>query len=227
MDDQSAWLALLVLGGYHGLNPGMGWLFAVALGLQRQDARAIGRALMPISLGHMAALAAIAGLLRVGQAVLHVGSLMPLTAIVLVVFGITKLFRYARHPRWVGMQVTAVQLFGWSFLMASAHGAGLMAAPFLLALRGVPAFAIACAAPLGLDRSLHAAVGPATVGPLAVWAAAIGVHTLAMLGVMAIVAQLVYRKLGLMVLRWGWINFDLIWAIALLIVGGLALVHSV
>ena len=227
MDGLSAWLALLVMGAYHGLNPGMGWLFAVALGLQQQDDRAIRRALIPISLGHMAALAMIAALLGVGQAFWHLGSLRSLTALALVAFGSYKLFRYSRHPRWFGMRVNAGQLFAWSFLMAGAHGAGLMAAPFLLGLGGVTAFAIACAAQLGLDHSLPAALRPEAVAPLAVWAAAIGLHTLAMLGVMALVAHLVYRKFGLMVLRWGWINFDLIWAAALLVVGGIAFVHAV
>ena len=86
MDGLSAWLALLVMGAYHGLNPGMGWLFAVALGLQQQDDRAIRRALIPISLGHMAALAVIAALLGVGQVLWHLGSLRSLTALALVAF---------------------------------------------------------------------------------------------------------------------------------------------
>src|SRR5438309_12116450 len=96
------------MGAYHGLNPGMGWLFAVALGLQQQDGRAIGRALIPISLGHMAALAMIAALLGVGQAFWHLGSLRSLTALALVAFGSYKLFRYSRHPRWFGMRVNEI-----------------------------------------------------------------------------------------------------------------------
>src|SRR5260370_7958485 len=104
------------MGAYHGLNPGMGWLFAVALGLQQQDDRAIGRALIPISLGHMAALALIAGLLGVGQALWHLGSLRSLTALALVAFGSYKLFRYSRHPRWFAIRLTARHFFPCSFL---------------------------------------------------------------------------------------------------------------
>jgi hypothetical protein len=127
------------------------------------------------------------------------------TAAALIGFGVVKLFTYYRHPRWVGMRVGMRDLFFWSFLMAAAHGAGLMVAPTLL--------------------EISAAVGEGGAG-LASGAGvmmAVGLHTLAMLAVMAIVALIVYRKLGLKILRQGWINFDLIWAVALLVVGATAL----
>ena len=53
------WKAMLVLGAYHGINPGMGWLFAVALGMQQRSARGVWRALPPIALGHALAVGAV------------------------------------------------------------------------------------------------------------------------------------------------------------------------
>ena len=208
--DLSPWLALAGFGAYHGLNPGMGWLFAVALGLQQQSGRAILAALLPIALGHAASLGLVAVVLGGAGAFLPLIALRWLTAAGLLAFGLYKLSTYYRHPRWVGMRVSARQLCGWSCLMATAHGAGLMVAPLLLAM------------PAG--EHSHAVFGT-PVAPAA-WAMGIGIHTLVMLLTMAGVAWLVYRRLGLAVLRRGWINFDLIWAIALLVVGTLALLSE-
>jgi hypothetical protein len=131
MTDAQAWLALLGLGAFHGINPGMGWLFAVALGLQEQRRGAVLRALLPIALGHA---------LSIGVVVLAIGLLHDAlpeawvrwpVGLGLAAFGAYKLVR-CRHPRWVGMRVSALDLTWWSFLMATAHGAGLMLAPVLL-----------------------------------------------------------------------------------------------
>lgn len=195
-------------GAYHGLNPAMGWLFALALGLQQRSASAIWLALPPIALGHAASLGIVAG------AVLALGRVIPFAvldvaaAVLLLAFGAWKLRRWARHPRWVGMRVSQRDLVAWSFLMAAGHGAGLMVAPSLLAIAGDPGGANAAS-------ELRALV------------LAVGVHTLAMLVVMAVVAWIVYRKLGLAVLRRGWLNFDLIWAAALLLVGALSLARGI
>lgn len=195
-------------GAYHGLNPAMGWLFALALGLQQRSARAIWRALPSIALGHAAALALMAGVVLALGTILPFAVLDLLAAVALLGFGAWKLRRYYRHPRWVGMRVGARDLVAWSFLMAIGHGAGLMVAPVLVVIAG-PAPGV----PVGTTaRAL---------------ALAVGVHTAAMLAVMALVAWIVYRKLGLEVLRRGWVNFDLIWAAALLVVGVLALGHGI
>ncbi|ETX06670.1 MAG: hypothetical protein ETSY2_15750, partial [Candidatus Entotheonella gemina] len=124
-------MVLLFLGAFHGINPGMGWLFAVALGLQEQRLRAVFRALLPIAIGH--ALSILVVLLVAGmlQVVVPERLLHWLSAGVLCGFGLYKLIR-ARHPRWVGMRVNFKGLVLWSFLMASAHGAGLMLVPVLL-----------------------------------------------------------------------------------------------
>ena len=125
---------LAALGAFHGLNPAMGWLFAVALGLQQRSAWAITRALVFVTAGHAASLAVVA------LSLLIIGAFIPLdwvrifSGIALLLFGGYKVFRYYRHPRWVGMQVTPRDLVLWSFLMATSHGAGLMLAPIILNL---------------------------------------------------------------------------------------------
>jgi hypothetical protein len=195
---------MIGFGAYHGLNPGMGWLFALALGLQQRSERAVWRSLLPISIGHAVSIVLVAALVLAAGHLLSIATLRVMTAATLLTFGIVKLLTYYRHPRWVGMRVGMRDLFLWSFLMAAAHGAGLMVAPSLLEIS-------------------------AAEGPPASWTSGAGVllavvlHTLSMLAVMAIVAAVVYRKLGLKILRKSWINFDLIWAAALLAVGATAL----
>ena len=200
------WLMLL-LGAYHGLNPGMGWLFAVALGMQEQKGSAVATSLVPIALGHA---------LAIGSVLLIVaffGMTLPLVAIrysvaaILVGLGIFCLVRH-RHPRWVRMQVGFRDLTVWSFLMASAHGAGLMVVPVLLG-------SIAVEAQSQMTGHNHTS---ATVGPLGGMLAA-GAHTIAYLAVTGLVAWVVYQKLGLALLRKAWFNFDLLWAVALLTTG--------
>jgi hypothetical protein len=124
-------MVLLLLGAFHGTNPGMGWLFAVALGLQEKRRRAVFRALLPIALGHAISIAAVVLGVALVQVVLPEALLRQLCAAVLFAFGLYRLVR-ARHPRWVGMRVNFWDLALWSFLMASAHGAGLMLVPVLL-----------------------------------------------------------------------------------------------
>src|SRR5512138_1064201 len=127
-------LTMMSFGAYHGLNPGMGWLFALSVGLQNQSDRAIWRSLLPIAAGHTASLALVAGLVFVSAHYVSTPMLQITTALVLIGFGLYKVFNYYRHPRWVGMQVGKRDLTWWSFLMATAHGAGLMIAPLILTL---------------------------------------------------------------------------------------------
>jgi hypothetical protein len=200
------WLMLL-LGAYHGLNPGMGWLFAVALGMQEQKGSAVATSLIPIAVGHAVA---------IGSVVLtsvFLGKTMPLMVIrylvaaSLVGMGIYCLVRH-HHPRWVRMRVGFRDLTVWSFLMASAHGAGLMVVPVLLVGNTVEAQSRIAG---------HNHISQ-TVTPLAGMLAT-GVHTLAYLAVTGLLAWVVYRKLGLALLRKAWLNFDLVWAAALLATG--------
>jgi uncharacterized membrane protein len=203
------WDAILFLGAYHGINPGMGWLFAVALGMQQGSARGVWRALPPMALGHAAAVGAVllvAGLL---QTVVPLGMLKVVVAFVLVAFGVYRLWRH-RHPRFGGMQVGFRDLTVWSFLMASAHGAGFMVLPFVMGMsRDVSA--------AGGDHAYHAIASGASVP----WtgAMALSIHTLAYLVVMTLAAWIVYRKLGLALLRKAWFNLDWLWAGALVATG--------
>jgi hypothetical protein len=209
-------VVLLLLGTFHGINPGMGWLFAVALGLQEQRRQAVFRALVPIALGHAASIAVVVLVVGLIQVVVPESLLHHLCGIVLCTFGFYRLFR-ARHPRWVGMRVDFKDLTVWSFLMASAHGAGLMLVPVLLRWPS----ADYAHARLIQELSPHLIANSPVL-----MLAAVGVHTFGMLVVTAAVAGLVYEKLGLALLRQAWFNLDLIWAVALLIAGGVALLWS-
>ena len=209
VDTLGEWLVMAGFGAYHGLNPGMGWLFALALGLQQGSERAIWRSLIPITLGHAVSLVIVAGLVVVGSHYLPPAALATLTAGTLLAFGIYKLFNYYRHPRWVGMKVGFKDLFAWSFLMATAHGAGLMIAPSLVTIANASAHDHHAAH----AHQAHMAIGMGL-------SMGVVIHTAAMILVMAVIAWIVYKKVGLAVLRTNWVNFDLIWAVALIVVGG-------
>ena len=200
------WMMLL-LGAYHGINPGMGWLFAVALGMQEQKGSAVARSLIPIAIGHALAIGSVVLTAAVLGMTLPVATIRYSVAAILIGLGIYSLVRH-QHPRWVRMQVGFRDLTVWSFLTASAHGAGLMVVPVLLRSNTVEAQG---------QMAGHNHMAPAA-GPLA-GILATGVHTIAYLVVTGLFAWVVYRKLGLALLRKAWFNFDLIWAAALVITG--------
>jgi hypothetical protein len=208
------WLALLGLGAFHGINPGMGWLFAVALGLQEQRRSAVWNALPPIAVGHALSVGLIVMLVALMHASISYDALRWLAALALVSFGIYRLVR-ARHPRWVGMRVGFRDLTLWSFLMASAHGAGLMLVPVFLGSRHHAGIANA--------HTAHAHSSHGTQLDLLdnSWLAALAVivHTLGHLLVAGMVALIVYEKLGVRILQRAWFNFDLAWAVALIVSG--------
>src|SRR5213078_1707843 len=131
VSDLWPWLVIFALGLFHGLNPAMGWLFAVALGLQEQRRAAVLRALLPIALGHALSIGIIIGAVLVARISLPHSTLKFAAAAILFAFGLYRLLR-SRHPNWVGMRVGFFDLTLWSFIMASAHGAGLMLVPFFL-----------------------------------------------------------------------------------------------
>ena len=211
MSEGWPWLALALLGAYHGLNPAMGWLFAVALGLQERRRDAVLQALPPIALGHAFAILVAVLIVGVAQILVPLDALRYICAGVLILFGLYKLIR-RKHPRWVGMRVGFRDLTAWSFLMSMAHGAGLMLVPILLRLseptRGTP------------DAGEHAAHAAQTsAATVLADLTAVGLHTLAMFAVMGSVAVVVYEKLGLMILKRTWFNVDLLWAGALVAAG--------
>jgi len=211
------WIAVALLGAYHGIDPSMGWLFAVGLGLQEGRRSKVLAALPPIALGHLASVgltvALIAGALASGAWIIR-----PAGAAALMLFGLFRLWRPQAHPRWVAMRVNARDLTVWSFLMASAHGAGLMLFPILMDLpANNPAMA---AMPHHHHLPMLAAHGHLS---LATAVAVIVLHTGAMLVVMGTVAIAVYEWIGLKILRSAWINLDTIWAGALIAAGLLSL----
>src|SRR5215207_1253922 len=219
-------LTMMAFGVYHGLNPGMGWLFALSIGLQNRSERAIWRSLLPIAAGHASSLALVAVLVFVSAHYISTPMLQITTALVLIGFGIYKVFNYSRHPRWVGMQVGMRDLTWWSFLMSTAHGAGLMIAPLILTMALPCVDADMSSMAMAGDHNHMAHAGVAMGADLGI-VLGILMHTLAMLAVMALVAWFVYKRFGLKILRSHWINFDLIWAAALIIAGAVALLGSV
>jgi len=181
----------------------MGWLFAVALGLQRQSRAAVLRSLLPIAAGHALSVAMIVLAIGVLRAFADLIVLQLGAAIALIGFGLYRL--RARHRGRAGMLVGSADLLLWSFLMATAHGAGLMLIPVLLRM------------PIGTAHGEHAHMASVTSASssAATAIAAVGIHTLAMLAVAGAIAVAVYEWVGLAFLRRGWINLDLVWALAL------------
>jgi len=202
------WAALALLGAYHGVNPGMGWLFAVARGMQEKSRRAVLGSLLPIAIGHEASIVIVVIAVALTEQVLPPFFIRLLAALVLVSFGLYKLARPRSHPGGFGMRVGYKGLAGWSFLMSTAHGAGLMLAPVLL---GLPVYAA--------YHSLRELSLQAT--------AAASLHVAAMLLVMGLVSVVVYEKVGLGVLRRGWFNLDLGWSFVLIASGAVTLFTAI
>ncbi len=218
MSGVGPWLTLALLGAFHGLNPAMGWLFAVALGLQERRLGAVLRALLPIALGHAISVAAVVATVAAARLVVPPSLVRVVSAGVLLAFGAYKLAKPFAHPRWVGMRVGFRDLTVWSFLMSSAHGAGLMLLPVLLQFPTAPA---PSGAPMPGEHSRH--FPTAAAATTATGLAALGVHTAALFLVMGTIAVLVYETLGLEMLRRAWINLDLLWSFALILAGVITL----
>jgi hypothetical protein len=202
-----------MLGAYHGIDPSMGWLFAVALGLQDKSRARVLSALVPIAIGHLVSIAfivAIVGGLRL--AFLNPDYLRFGGAAALIAFGLFRLIWPRAHPRWVAMRVNSAELGLWSFLMASAHGAGLMLFPILMRVM-----------PAGHATMHHHHAMPPLGTTFMTGAIVVIVHTSAMLMVMGTIAIVIYEKVGLAILRSAWINLDLIWAGALILAGLLSM----
>ncbi len=189
------WVAIAGLGIFHGINPAMGWLFAVALGLHRRSRRAVLWAVAPMALGHALSIAVVAGLVLATGFVFNGHAIRIVSGGLLIAWAAYHLRYGHRHRVRVGMTTGFAGLVLWSFLMATAHGAGLMLVPVLIPLCG--------------------AMPAHSSGPVLVSLAAVGLHTLATLLVTGAIALLVYDWLGVGVLRRGWINFDSLWTAGL------------
>ena len=199
------WLTLVGLGAFHGLNPAMGWLFAVGLGVHRQSRRLVLLSLAPMALGHALSISLVAAAIVTLGLVVNVNGLRAVSGALLILFAVYNWLYGHRHRVRIGMTTGLLGLLLWSFLMATAHGAGLMLLPALIPL---------CAQ--------QAVIGQ---GSLAISLAAVGAHTFATLVVTGLIAIIVYDSydsVGLMVLRRSWINFDLLWS-AVLVASGLVM----
>lgn len=192
------WVALAGIGAFHGLNPAMGWLFAVALGMHRQSRGLVVLALAPIAIGHALAVGAVLLAVMVFGTVVDAMFLGRGAGILLMIWAATHTLSSHRIPIRIGMQTGFAGLAIWSFMMASAHGAGFMLIPALLSL---------CVSP-GMSGDLS------TSNSLPISFAALAVHTGAMLAVIGAVSLIVYDQ-GIAFLRRGWINLDVLWSIAL------------
>ena len=216
MSGLSPWLAVFGLGVFHGINPAMGWLFAVTLGLQEEKRAAVFRALPPIVLGHALSIGIIIAAVLLARVSLPHRALKIASAAILFAFGFYRLLR-TRHPNWVGMRVGFGDLTIWSFIMASAHGAGLMLVPFFLQ---------SPAAGESHHHDTHEmhAWAFANFSAPSLLGASVAVHTFGYLLMTVLVAILVYEKLGVAILRRAWFNIDLVWMLALMITGVFILV---
>jgi hypothetical protein len=205
----TSWATLMALGAFHGINPGMGWLFAVALGMQEGRRGAVIRTLVPLGAGHALAVAGAVAVALVIGTVIPLGWLRWPLAAVLVSLGVLRFFRH-RHPRWAGMRVSMPGLTLWSFLMATSHGAGLMVVPVFVGMSMA-------------DQGGHTHHMAGTTAGAGAALLATGVHALGYLAMTAFIAVLVFEKLGVGILRRAWINLDVIWAAALMATGMLTL----
>lgn len=210
MSEAWPWLVLAGLGAFHGVNPAMGWLFAVALGLHRDSRVILVQALPAIALGHAVSIMMIAGLVVLAGITIPGHLLLAGSGILLIGWAVYHQLYGHRHRVRFGMQTGLAGLALWSFLMATAHGAGLMVLPALI--------------PLCLSNGPIGTI--ATGGSVGIALAAVTVHTATLLAVTGTIAIAVREWLGLAVLKSAWINFDVIWTGALAGTGVILLLSS-
>jgi len=189
----------------------MGWLFAVSNGMFERRARAVFAALPPIGLGHLLAMAAVLlPVAMVSALAARFALVRVVAAAVIIAFGVYRLL-VRRHPR-VLARIGPGHLTLWSFVMATGHGAASMLVPVYFGMMRLPARDTAMVAMGRVGSGLAAAAAIAIV------------HTLAMLVVAGAIAWVFYRYVGLALLRRVWFNVDLVWAVALIVTGTIALV---
>ena len=211
LDTTALWLAVIALGLYHGINPAMGWPLAVANGMAARRAGAVFATLLPLGGGHFLAIAvALAPFAWLGWYVEWSRAIRIGAGALVLLFGVFKLLR-RRHPRLLA-RIPPTRLAWWSFLMATAHGAGLMLAPFMLGL---------CAAPVagGHEAGMNAVMGFLARANLGTALLVAVVHALASILAGIVLAWLVYRHLGLRALKSAWLNLDAVWGASLVLAG--------
>jgi len=218
-----SWVSLVLLGGFHGLNPAMGWLFAVAHGIQERRDRAVINALGNIAVGHALAIAVVVMVVAALGMVVPQDVMMVAAGASMVGFAAYKVATRFRHPTRFGMRIRGRELVAWSFAMATAHGAGLMLVPAVIQLRGDEVQSAAAH-----SGHQHHIEGTTESGAsLLATSLAVGVHTAAMFAVAGMLAMIVYRKVGVDILRRAWINMDLLWVGVLSLTGLFTLAYGI
>lgn len=188
----------------------MGWPLAVSAGLMDKQPAAVFRALGPLAAGHFAAMAVIILPFALLTMALTWQREIQLAAALLVIgFGIYLLIN-RRHPRFLA-RIPPHRLALWSFLIAIAHGAGLMLVPIYLGICSTVA-----------DAG-HAAAGTLMNNTLVMAVLVSAIHTAAMIAAGGVLAWAVYRYLGLTFISKSWFNLDVVWAVSLIGVGVISL----
>lgn len=187
---ESQMAAAALMGAFHGLNPAMGWLFAVFLAIHRSQKRVLFLAIIPIATGQMLGDGIVVAAQTIAKFHFSPSAVQYSLAAIIVIYGTYRLFRYYRHFRWAGgLNVGYGQLVIWSFLASSTHGSGLLFAPFILNAGSITDL-------------------------LPLWV----IHEIAMLTSMTAIALAVYH-LGIMKFKRFLVNFELVWAVLLIAVG--------
>jgi hypothetical protein len=214
LNTTALWLTVAGLGLYHGVNPAMGWPLAVANGMAARRSSSVFATLLPLGGGHFMAIAvallpfAWLSWYAEWSRAIRIGA-----GVAVLAYGAFKLIK-RRHPRLLA-RIPPTRLAWWSFLMATAHGAGLMLVPFMLGL---------CAAPS--PETGHGVVmadvmvylARANLGTAVLVAA---VHALVSILAGIGMAWAVYRYLGLRFLQRAWLDLDAVWGASLVIAGAL------
>ncbi len=201
------WWAVALSGIYHGLNPGMGWPLAVSAALMERRSSALVSALGMLALGHFLAMAVILLPFSMVSALVEWETPIRLVASgVAIAFGGYLLISRSHHPKYL-VRVAPHRLVWWSFLAATAHGAGLMLLPIFLSMDH-PDMA-----------GEHAALGQLVTDHTAPALLVAAAHTLAMVSAGSVLAVLVYRWFGLRAVSRTWFNLDTVWALSLLLLG--------
>ena len=209
------WLAVIVSGLYHGVNPGMGWPLAMSNGLMARRATAVLSALAPLAVGHFAAIAIV--LLPFALLTILVSwtqEIRVAAAVIVIAFGIFLLIK-PRHPRALA-RIRPTQLALWSFAIAIAHGAGLMLVPIYLGLCTTEE----------LRAMGHEAIGALMTNNIVLAGVVSGIHTLAMIFAGGIMAWIAYRYVGSKLVTKSWLNLDAVWAVSLILVGVIGLLAA-
>ena len=203
----SLWWAVIVSGIYHGINPGMGWPLAVSSALMQKRHSALISALAALGLGHFLAMIVMILPFSILMGLVIWEFEIRITAsLSLILLGVFLLI-YNKHPRFLS-RIKPSRVMLWSFLVAIAHGAGLMLVPIYLGICRVDRLDAGHQAASDLMTSN---IGSALIVSL--------VHTSAMLFSGAAIALLIYFWLGLKFLSSTWFNLDRIWALSIIIVG--------